>query len=47
MHLIGMHLINIQFIGMYLIGVHLMIVGFIDTYLIPCTGNTSCSLGGL
>jgi hypothetical protein len=56
-HLTGVHLIGVHLTDMYLIGVygpasqgmHLMGVGLTGMYLylIPCTSNTSCSLGGL
>jgi hypothetical protein len=45
--LMGVYLTGVHLMGMYLTGVHLLGVGFTGMYLIPCKGNTSCSLGGL
>ena len=49
MRLIGMRLMGMHLVGVHLMGMHLMGVGLTGMYkyLIPCTGNTSCSLGGL
>src|SRR5947199_53285 len=54
-HLMGVHLTGVHLMGMHLLGVHLMGMHLMRgshkhvlyKYLIPSTGNTSCSLGGL
>jgi hypothetical protein len=45
--LMDVYLTGVHLMGMYLTGVHLLGVGFTGMDLIPCKGNTSCSLGGL
>ena len=48
MHLIGIEFVGRRLIGMRLMGMHLMGVGLTGMYkYLICTGNTSCSLGGL
>src|SRR5436305_14577927 len=46
-HLIGVHLKGVHLIGVHLKGVHLKGVHLKGVHLIPCTVDTSCSLGDL
>jgi len=41
----GVDLMGVYLMGVHLMGVHLIGVYFIGVYIIPCTSNTSSSLG--